>query len=164
VPPGSGRSCRCHTRVAGSLNFKDKYAPNFPRVAIGSTSPGRTTTADELERLGLVAAPDPVPNVRATAPIYHSDRNRAWPNYKKCLDAAPPRNDGKGPDTSRADFTWCMLAADWGWPVDAIAGRLLYESDDAKKKGQRYADQTAENGTIAAQKNRQRVIQARGPK
>ena len=29
------------TRVAGSLNFKDKYAPNFPRVAIHAAQPGR---------------------------------------------------------------------------------------------------------------------------
>jgi hypothetical protein len=27
------------TRVAGSLNFKDKYAPNFPRVQIAIASP-----------------------------------------------------------------------------------------------------------------------------
>jgi hypothetical protein len=27
------------TRVAGSLNFKDKYAPHFPRVAIHTAHP-----------------------------------------------------------------------------------------------------------------------------
>src|SRR3954452_17562326 len=48
------------TRVAGSLNFKDKYAPNFPRVAIRAAQPGRLTTAAELEALGLVAAPEAV--------------------------------------------------------------------------------------------------------
>jgi hypothetical protein len=37
------------TRVAGSLNFKDKYAPVFPRVAIHQTNPGRMTNAAELE-------------------------------------------------------------------------------------------------------------------
>src|SRR5271169_3598789 len=46
------------TRVAGSLNFKDKYAPDFPRVAIHAAQPGRLTTADQLDRLGLVAAPE----------------------------------------------------------------------------------------------------------
>src|SRR5271170_921194 len=44
------------TRVAGSLNFKDKYAPNFPRVAIGETHPGRKMTAGKLDQLGFVAA------------------------------------------------------------------------------------------------------------
>ena len=33
------------TRVAGSLNFKDKYAPDFPRVAIHAAQPGRMTNA-----------------------------------------------------------------------------------------------------------------------
>ena len=32
------------TRVAGSLNFKDKYAPDFPRVAIRQAQPGRMAT------------------------------------------------------------------------------------------------------------------------
>ena len=31
------------TRVAGSLNFKDKYAPEFPRVAIREAQHGRLT-------------------------------------------------------------------------------------------------------------------------
>jgi hypothetical protein len=32
------------TRAAGSKNFKDKYAPDFPRVAIEQAPPGRKTT------------------------------------------------------------------------------------------------------------------------
>ena len=31
------------TRVAGSLNFKDKYAPDFPRVKIQAAQHGRMT-------------------------------------------------------------------------------------------------------------------------
>ncbi|MFL6464970.1 MAG: hypothetical protein ACJ73N_11240, partial [Bryobacteraceae bacterium] len=46
------------TRVAGSLNFKDKYAPDFPRVQIHSAQHGRMTDPAELERLGLVAPPE----------------------------------------------------------------------------------------------------------
>jgi hypothetical protein len=49
------------TRVAGSINFKDKYAPYFPRVTIHTAYPGRLADADELDRLGLVAgAPEVV--------------------------------------------------------------------------------------------------------
>ncbi len=52
------------TRVAGSLNFKDKHDPEKtgkpgPRVAVHAAQPGRVTTAAELDRLGLVAAPEP---------------------------------------------------------------------------------------------------------
>jgi len=38
------------TRAAGSKNFKDKYAPDFPRVAIEQAPPGRKTTEAELEQ------------------------------------------------------------------------------------------------------------------
>src|SRR5271163_2153613 len=71
------------TRVAGSLNFKDKYAPNFPRVAIEQVNTGHRATPAELERLGLVAArestarPSPArPRVRTPA--------RKWPSYARC--------------------------------------------------------------------------------
>jgi hypothetical protein len=52
------------TRIAGSINFKVKYAPNFPRVAIRAVNEGRTTTIAELDRLGLVA---PLERVRRAA-------------------------------------------------------------------------------------------------
>src|SRR3954471_3563397 len=55
------------TRVAGSLNFKDKYAPLFPRVTLHRANPGRLATAAELDRLGLVAPPDPERTVRPPA-------------------------------------------------------------------------------------------------
>src|SRR3954466_16259753 len=46
--------------VAGSLNFKDKYAPDLPRVRSAPAQPGRTTTTTELHQLGLVAPPEEV--------------------------------------------------------------------------------------------------------
>ena len=45
------------TRIAGSLNFKEKYAPDFPRVRIHAAQSGRMTTRAEIEELGLVAPP-----------------------------------------------------------------------------------------------------------
>src|SRR5271169_5526285 len=76
------------TRVAGSLNFKDKYAPDFPRVAIEQAQPGRKTTAAELERLGLVAAPEARAEfVRPARPSPGS--NRKWPSYAIALERAP---------------------------------------------------------------------------
>src|ERR1700676_982294 len=66
------------TRVAGSLNFKDKYAPNFPRVAIREARAGHLTTGAELERLGLVAPPeDFAPLPAAPTPV---STNRIWPS------------------------------------------------------------------------------------
>ena len=54
------------TRVAGSLNFKDKYASKFPTVQIAYSTPGLMATTGQLESMGLVAAPEKP----ATPPIF----------------------------------------------------------------------------------------------
>lgn len=45
------------TRVAGTANYKRKYAPVFPTIAIAASKPGQIVSRAELEGLGLVAAP-----------------------------------------------------------------------------------------------------------
>ena len=82
------------TRVAGSFNFKDKYAPNFPRVAIRQTQAGCLTTPSELERFGLVtaaepSAPPPFSPVRAR-PSSHIQK---WPSYKSSVEVAYSHRD-----------------------------------------------------------------------
>lgn len=42
------------------------------------------------------------------------------------------REDGP-PAISRADFTFCLLAIDWGWSVEVAADRLMQESDKAHR-------------------------------
>lgn len=139
------------TRVAGSLNFKDKYAPDFPRVTIRERRAGHRTSAAELERLGLVAPPEelpPLPPARAVS-------NRKWPIYAHALDGAPLDSEGQGPDRSRADFVWCMTAITWGFGVDATAERLIEESSKARANGKSYAQQTARNAALAVERRRQ---------
>src|SRR5205085_8121627 len=46
------------TRVSGSLNFKEKYAPAFPRVETVHARPGLVVARAELEALGVVAPPE----------------------------------------------------------------------------------------------------------
>jgi hypothetical protein len=142
------------TRVAGSLNFKDKYAPSFPRVKIQATQSGRLATPDELERLGLVAAPEPVAQpLRVRAPRLAGD-NRRWPSYERCLDGAPLNSEETGPDISRADFVFCMTAITWGWNVQQTAERLMEESTKARTNGRGYADLTARNAALAVERRR----------
>ena len=43
------------TRISGSLNFKTKYAPDFPLVEISQVKAGRVTTPAALELAGIVA-------------------------------------------------------------------------------------------------------------
>jgi RepB DNA-primase from phage plasmid len=139
------------TRVAGSLNFKDKYAPDFPRVAIRTARPGYRTSAAELERLGLVAPPEELPPL---PPARLAGGGRTWPSYTHALDGAPLDSEGQGPDRSRADFVWCMTAITWGFGVDATAERLMEESSKAQANGKNYAQTTARNAALAVQRRR----------
>jgi hypothetical protein len=96
-------------RLAGTSNFKAKYIGNFPKVAIIDAVPGRITTPESLEALGLVAPPDPAPNVvRLKTSRDHSrlGTDKGWPDYEACLRGAPPNKEGTGPSRSHADFFW----------------------------------------------------------
>ena len=138
------------TRVAGSLNYKDKYAPDFPRVTIREAAPGRKVTEAELEQMGLVAAPDdfaPLPPALSASP-------HRWPSYADTLAGAPGNRAGDGPDRSKADFVWCMTAISWGYGIEETAARLLIESRKAREEGKSYADGTAKNAAAAVEKRR----------
>jgi hypothetical protein len=145
------------TRVAGSLNFKDKYAPDFPRVAIHQANPGRLTTATELTQLGLVAEPEVAAQPPRIPPAHArpGPGSRKWPSYARCLDGAPLNSEETGPDISRADFVWCMTAITWGWSVDETAARLMEESTKARGNGKPYAELTARNAALAVERRHQ---------
>jgi hypothetical protein len=149
------------TRVAGSLNFKDKYAPVFPRVAINHSNPGCLAVADELQRLGLVSALEVEKTRHAPPAPSLSPINRKWPSYERALDGAPLNSEENGPDVSRADFVWCMTAISWGWSVEDTAARLMEESTKAQENGQRYADLTARNAAVAVARRQKPFDRAR---
>ncbi len=142
------------TRVAGTANFKRKYEPDFPTVRISAVEPGRIVTPADLESLGLVAAPA-LENRAASSLTHVSKRSRGrWPNYRFCLDRAPIAQGSDRPDISRADYTWCLTAYDWGWSVEAIAARLMEESSKAQENGQHYALLTARNAAAAVERRK----------
>ena len=64
---------------------------------------------------------------------------------------APPNHGNTGPDTSRADFLWCMTALDWGWSVEGVADPLMELSVKPREEGKRYAVQTAGAAAMALQ-------------
>jgi len=151
---GADPSASGATRIAGSRNFKAKYAPAFPLVTLTHTAPGRITTPAELETAGLVApieAPKQPPP-RVSRP---SAERRRWPSYARCIQNAPPVHQGDRPDVSRADFVWCMTAIDWGWSIEATAARLLEESPKAGENGPNYARMTAEHAAAAVARRNQ---------
>jgi hypothetical protein len=140
-------------KIAGSLNFKENYAPDFPRITIRHAQPGRLTNPAELERLGLVAPLETfAPLSPARSASHGTDK---WPSYGKCLDGAPRNRDGRGPDRSRADYWFCFLAIQWGHGESDTADRLMQESPKAREKGRSYAAQTARQAAAAVDRQRE---------
>jgi hypothetical protein len=137
------------TRVSGSINFKEKYTPAFPRVETVHADPGRTVTRDELESLGVVV---PVENIPMLVSRHQRPEPRGWPNYQRCVAHAPEAREGGRPDISRADFTFCLLAIDWGWSVEETAARLMEVSSKAQENGAVYAERTALRAAAAIER------------
>ena len=143
-------------KIAGSLNIKAKYAPNYPRVAIRAVQSGRLTCIAELDQLGLVASVEEFAFVsepfRSTQTF--SGTTEKWPSSAMSLDKAPRNRDGTSPDRSRADYWWCFLAIQWGHDIITTADRLLEESRKAREKGHSYALQTARQAAAAVDRRR----------
>jgi hypothetical protein len=139
---GTDKRATGATRIAGSLNFKEKYAPSFPRVAIRMAQPGRTVTASELEELGLVAAKE---EFAPFTPPRSSGSPHGWPDYEISLRRAPLNRAGTGPDRSNADLKWAMTAIGLFRRSKADAAAQLMEvSERARKRGRSYANMIAE--------------------
>lgn len=145
---GADPSASGATRVAGTVNFKRQYTPDFPTVQIREATPQRIVTRGELEAAGLVAAPDPIPVIRPVRAC-PSWRAKAWPSYERCLQNAPPTRQSDRPDVSRADFTFCLLAIDWGWSIEETCEHLLEKSSKARENGEGYARLTAQRAAAA---------------
>jgi hypothetical protein len=150
---GADDSASGATRVAGSINFKDKYAPDFPQVEILYSTLGLFATKEQLSARGLVAAPEVAsPTLHRVSPA--ALINRKWPSYQRCLEGAPPNRGNTGPDISRADFTWCMTAITWGWSVEDTADKLMEFSGKSRENGEIYAQRTAQNAASAVERRR----------
>jgi RepB DNA-primase N-terminal domain len=143
------------TRLAGSYNFKTKYAPDYPRVRLHSIAPLHAVTAGELDRAGLIAPEKQGHAARPHAPT-HRRRHRLlmWPSYARCLADAPGARNHEGKDRSAADFNFCLISIDRGWSVEATADQLMAESEKAKSTGYNYALYTAKRAASVVSSNR----------
>lgn len=153
---GADATASGSTRIAGSLNFKSKYAPAFPRVQITRTNAGNITSIAALENAGFVAPREEArpPCPAYTRPVTLSGRptRKKWPNYQFCVTHAPKAHGDDRPDISRADFTWCRTAIEWGWSTEDTAARLMQLSEKARADGERYAVLTATNAAASVQR------------
>jgi hypothetical protein len=136
---GADQSATGATRVAGSLNFKTKYAPDFPVIALGQVAAGRTITTAALDQAGLIAASEPpkppasVPQGKPRQPAIARSWPRSWPDYQRVLNGAPRKRDGT-PDRSVADFMFCKWAAERGWSIEETAAKLAEVSAKAQER------------------------------
>lgn len=156
---GADISASGATRLAGSRNYKEKYTPDYPTVTITYSSPALVMTTQQLQEMGLLTVPSRVVPKPIPRNQWTEKKPKRFPDYDRCLQNAPTNTKGDGADTSRADFTWCMIAIDWGWSVEETAAQLLIERTDDKKRHrntQRYADITARSAANAVERNRSR--------
>jgi RepB DNA-primase from phage plasmid len=137
IGTGADLTASGSVRVAGTFNYKRKYAPNFPVVRIEEAQPGHIVTRAELEGRGLVAPPPPKPEAPAS-PLRCSDQpsRLAWPSHERCLHEAMNR----GRKRSSADFTFCCIAIDlFKRTPEETAAKLLEVSGKARENGEAYA-------------------------
>lgn len=163
---GADATASGSTRIAGSRNFKAKYGPDseaaratggaYPMIEIIHANPGNVISAALLEHAGFVAArEDPKPPRPAySRPLTPSGRpsRKKWPNYQFCIRNAPMTHGEDRPDISRADFTWCRTAIEWGWGVQDTARQLMSLSDKARENGERYAILTATKAAASVER------------
>jgi hypothetical protein len=150
---GADVSASGATRIAGSFNFKKKYAPNYPCVKLHTINKGRIVAIDELEQAGLLVREEKQPTQPPRhAPTIARGATR-FPSYTRCLADAPQAKNHEGKDRSAADFEFCLIANDRGFEPEAIAQRLMIESEKAQRKGNAYALHTAQRAAqMVAQK------------
>jgi len=164
---GADHSATGAVPIAGSKNFKQKYAPAFPIIELVRVAAGRTVTAAVLEKAGLLApreelvihppasVPFSVPQQKPQASgLWH------WPDYQRSLRGAPLKGDGT-PDRSLADFMWCKWAIQRGHGIEETAEKLAEVSAKAQERirirGDRgYTLLTARNAAAAVERDRER--------
>lgn len=143
------------TRLAGSYNFKTKYAPDYPRVLLHAVAPRRVVTIEELQRSGLNAPEEFRCYTPRHAPAFQpKHRFLEWPSYSRCLTDAPFAKNHDGKDRSAADFEFCLISIDRGWSIEAFASQLMHESEKARSVGLRYALFTAKRAASVVNSNR----------
>lgn len=152
---GSDKCSAGASRISGTLNFKEKYAPSFPRVYTVHVAAGLVVSQADLEALGVVAPAEP-PSVGKSGGCgsVGSRRPTRFPDYQRCLDGAPDAASHPGKDRSAADDFWCKLALEWGWSEADVSAELMVRSDKAKQKGEAYARRTVEAAALAVFKKK----------
>jgi hypothetical protein len=120
-------------RLPGTLNIKEKYAPEFPRIQLVYVSKGRQTTPEELDAADLlVPAPTPKLTLVNSTP---RPRNILAPTpfYQDYVNRAPLKEDGK-PNLNRADLSFVIRLRALGYSRAEAAAELRAVRDKAARR------------------------------
>ena len=103
---GADPSASGATRVAGTVNHKRKYEPDFPTVRIVDATPGCIVSPAELEQRGILAPVEPpaVIPLKTHRRTTKTESERTWPDYERCVSGAPTSKEGPGPDPQYCGF------------------------------------------------------------
>jgi hypothetical protein len=137
---GADPSASASVRIAGSLNYKPDYAPEFPIITMEESRPGHKMTKAQLESMGLLAPEEPKPDLSALRCSDTKER-RGWPDYARCLEESTARDRKR----TSADFTFCCIAIDlYRHSPEATAAKLMEVSTKAQENGRDYASGQAQ--------------------
>ncbi len=150
-------------RMAGSINFKKTYDPDFPTVAVTYANCGQVLTIQDLKQHGFLpddfepsepgeAVEKKVTTTNKNAP---TKGNKIWPDYASSLKGAA-RKANDEPDRSDADFRWCCTCWHWGFrDKPEVIKRLMQYSRSNKIVAQReeYAKRTVDRAFDYAEKH-----------
>lgn len=81
---GADPSATGTTQIAGSRNFKKRYAPDFPLIKIAQRDDGQVTLMAALDRAGFIATdvPDAAQSKAAVNGGLQPAAPRGWPDYQ----------------------------------------------------------------------------------
>lgn len=127
-------------RMPGTLNIKEKYLPDFPRIRLLHVSMGRITSPEELDAVGLLApAPAPALRLVKTAPRTRNIGASALP-HGYFVQRAPLKEDGQ-PNMSRADMAFAVHRLALGDSRWEVAAELRAVRDKAARRDD-YVERT----------------------
>ena len=110
------------TRIAGSQDFKEKYAPDFPYIKIAHIAPRPDCHPGAARPAGTGRAGRETPR-QVVSSFSHTPRSRKWPSYQRCVEGAPPQPRQHRPRHQPRRLTWCLTALDWGWNILGLEHR-----------------------------------------
>ncbi len=154
---GANKGASGGLRWIGTHNFKPERKAvdgSFPRVRLLAFTSGRVTTVEELDRCGLLAAPQPKPQFREKAGITRqSNRANREPSYEVAVSSVKRKPNGDI-DRSGVDLHYAVTCLNWGFTETETVDLLNTHSPKAQERHNSYAEGVVERASRLAKPSR----------